>query len=161
MFIFLKSKYFRYVFWTLKYGKYFNTMKNSTLSKNYSILKTFQWLVGILTLASAIVFMQYMSEYGDLLSDEQMVYYIGLYVYGVFWSICIILIVSFLFDLDRHKSNYTAADEEKETIDVKWFDDYDIRVKELNTGKIKTIKRSDWKKIITDGEQNMYEVIYN
>ncbi len=136
-------------------------MKNSTLSKNYSILKTFQWLVGILTLASAIVFMQYMSEYGDLLSDEQMVYYIGLYVYGVFWSICIILIVSFLFDLDRHKSNYTAADEEKETIDVKWFDDYDIRVKELNTGKIKTIKRSDWKKIITDGEQNMYEVIYN
>ena len=136
-------------------------MKNSTLSKNYSILKTFQWLVGILTLASAIVFMQYMSEYGDLLSDEQMVYYIGLYVYGVFWSICIILIVSFLFDLVRHKSNYTAADEEKETIDVKWFDDYDIRVKELNTGKIKTIKRSDWKKIITDGEQNMYEVIYN
>ena len=136
-------------------------MKNSTLSKNYSILKTFQWLVGILTLASAIVFMQFMSEYGDLLSDEQMVYYIGLYVYGVFWSICIILIVSFLFDLDRHKSNYTAADEEKETIDVKWFDDYDIRVKELNTGKIKTIKRSDWKKIITDGEQNMYEVIYN
>ena len=105
--------------------------------------------------------MQYMSEYGDLLSDEQMVYYIGLYVYGVFWSICIILIVSFLFDLDRHKSNYTAADEEKETIDVKQFDDYDIRVKELNTGKIKTIKRSDWKKIITDGEQNMYEVIYN
>ena len=136
-------------------------MKNSTLSKNYSILKTFQWLVGILILASAIVFMQYMSEYGDILSDEQMVYYIGLYVYGVFWSICIILIVSFLFDLDRHKSNYTAADEEKETIDVKWFDDYDIRVKELNTGKIKTIKRSDWKKIITDGEQNMYEVIYN
>ena len=136
-------------------------MKNSTLSKNYSILKTFQWLVGILTLASAIVFMQYMSEYGDILSDEQMVYYIGLYVYGVFWSICIILIVSFLFDLDRHKSNYTAADEEKETIDVKCFDDYDIRVKELNTGKIKTIKRSDWKKIITDGEQNMYEVIYN
>jgi uncharacterized membrane protein len=136
-------------------------MKNSTLSKNYSILKTFQWLVGILILASAIVFMQYISEYGDILSDEQMVCYIGLYVYGVFWSICIILIVSFLFDLDRHKSNYTAADEEKETIDVKWFDDYDIRVKELNTGKIKTIKRSDWKKIITDGEQNMYEVIYN
>ena len=60
-------------------------MKNSTLSKNYSILKTFQWLVGILILASAIVFMQYISEYGDILSVEQMVCYIGLYVYGVFW----------------------------------------------------------------------------
>jgi hypothetical protein len=37
----------------------------------------------------------------------------------------------------------------------------DVRVKERSTGKIKTIKDSEWKKIVKNGEQSMYEVMYD
>lgn len=87
--------------------------QNNTLSNNYSILKTFQWVVGILTIVSTIVFILYMVEYGDKLPGEQLFYTIVLFALQVFSSICLILIVKFLFELDRFKSNYTITDKEK------------------------------------------------
>ena len=87
--------------------------QNNILSNNYSILKTFQWLVGILTIVSIIIFIVFMVEYGDKLPEEQLFYTIVLFALQVFSSICLILIVKFLFDLDRFKSNYNITDKEK------------------------------------------------
>jgi len=87
--------------------------QNNTLSNNYSILKTFQWLVGVLTIVSIIIFIVFMVEYGDRLGDEQLLYTIVIFALQVFSSICLILIVKFLFDLDRFKSNYNITDKEK------------------------------------------------
>ena len=83
--------------------------QNHTLSNNYSILKTFQWLVGVLTIVSIIIFIVFMVEYGDKLGDEQLLYTIVIFALQVFSSICLILIVKFLFDLDRFKSNYNIT----------------------------------------------------
>ena len=54
-----------------------------------------------------------MVEYGDKLPEEQLFYTIVLFALQVFSSICLILIVKFLFDLDRFKSNYNITDKEK------------------------------------------------
>jgi hypothetical protein len=100
----------------LIYTKKINTgleNQNNTLSNNYSILKTFQWLVGILTIVSIIIFIVFMVEHGDKLPEEQLFYTIVLFALQVFLSICVILIVKFLFDLDRYKSNYTITDKGK------------------------------------------------
>jgi len=85
--------------------------QNNTLSNSYSILKTFQWLVGILTIVSIIIFIVFMVEHGDKLPEEQLFYTIVLFALQVFLSICVILIVKFLFDLDRYKSNYTITEK--------------------------------------------------
>ena len=87
--------------------------QNNTLSNNYSILKTFQWVVGILTIVSIIIFIVFMVEYGDSLGDEQLLYTIVIFALQVFSSICLILIVKFLFELDRFKSNYNITDKGK------------------------------------------------
>jgi len=87
--------------------------QNNTLSNNYSILKTFQWLVGVLTIVSIIIFIVFMVEYGDSLGDKQLLYTIVIFALQVFSSICLILIVKFLFELDRFKSNYNITDKEK------------------------------------------------
>lgn len=87
--------------------------QNNTLSNKYSILKTFQWLVGALTIVSVIIFIVFMVEYGDKLPGEQLLYTIVIFALQVFLSICLILIVKFLFDLDSFKSNYNITDKEK------------------------------------------------
>ena len=87
--------------------------QNNTLSNKYRILKTFQWLIGILIIVYIILFIVYMGEYGDHLKDEQLLYTIGLVALQVFLSICIILIVQFLFELDRYKSNYDINNKGK------------------------------------------------
>jgi len=90
-----------------------NSDQNNTLSNKYSILKIFQWLVGVLTIVSIIIFIVFMVEYGDRLGAEQLLYTIVIFALQVFSSICLILIVKFLFDLDRFKSNYNITDKEK------------------------------------------------
>ena len=48
-----------------------------------------------------------------------------------------------------------------ESIDNDEIDNDEIRIKNKKTGEIKTIKRTDWRKIIDEGDNNLYEVIYN
>jgi len=87
--------------------------QNNTLSNNYSILKTFQWVVGIQIIVSTIVFILYMVDEGKELPGKGLLFTILLYILQVFLSICLILIVKFLFELDRFKSNYTITDKGK------------------------------------------------
>ena len=54
---------------------------NNTLSNNYSILKTFQWVVRILIIVSTIVFILYIVDSGDELPGGVLLYTILLYIF--------------------------------------------------------------------------------
>ena len=65
------------------------------------------------------------------------------------------------------KMGYYAVEDSWSTKEIRDFYDslkednqvFDVRVR--NTGKIKTITNSEWRKIVKKGEQSLYEVLYD
>ena len=86
------------------------------------------------------------------------------YLITMFSLYCLIKMINFLFDLNNKDLLIESESVKKTTsINSKNNDNESdsIRIKVKSTGEIKLIKRSEWKDIINNKEQNMYEVIYN
>ena len=84
-----------------KKSGYFTESNNESLSNKYKILRVFQWIIGLFTIASiiyTIIEINKNSKYMDSLAWGETI--VGL-CFHVFSSLCLILIIQFLFDLDK------------------------------------------------------------
>ena len=143
-----------------------SNMKNNLLAGKYSILNYYKLLNIILMIIASIGVIFSLTQE---LTDHIYIYIIISYILSMFSLYCVIKIINFLFDLDNKdeiieaysiKNIWKNTDEKAKT--GSQIDSQDsIRVRDKSTGKTKLIKRSEWKEIINNKEQNMYDVIYD
>lgn len=78
---------------------------NNNLSSKYSVLKVFQMLVGGVTIVQVILSVSLMIDIGRQFKGVTAISMISLLLLQIFMSICLILMVNFLFDLNNSKSD--------------------------------------------------------
>ena len=143
-----------------------SNMKNNLLAGKYSILNYYKLLNIILMIIASIGLIFSLTQE---LTDFIYICIIISYILSMFSLYCVIKIINFLFDLDNKdeiieaysiKNIWKNTDEKANTGSQNDSQD-SIRVRDKSTGKTKLIKRSEWKEIINNKEQNMYDVIYD
>ena len=78
---------------------------NNNLASKYSVLRIFQMIVGFVTIVQVVLSVQAMIEMGKYFKGAKASSMISLLLLQIFMSICLILMVNFLFDLNNSKSD--------------------------------------------------------
>ena len=78
---------------------------NNNLASKYSVLRIFQMIVGFVTIVHVVLSVQAMIEMGKYFKGAEARTMISLLLLQIFMSICLILMVNFLFDLNNSKSD--------------------------------------------------------